>query len=136
MAYKTSPEAEHFHCLECGEEIAYGRNDRKFCSAACKNHWHNKHREYTARGYRVRVLNRLERNHDILAGLLRLNIHSMDKGELIRMGYDFNYLTSCRKVRRRTECCCFELRYIDTETRIDHLERVPNVLEMADAGKG
>ena len=136
MEYKTGPDSEHVHCLECGEEIGYGRNDRKFCSQACKNRWHNKHKEYTAKGYRMRVLNALERNHSILSRLLVLDIHSMDKGDLIRMGYDFNYVTSCRKVRRRTECCCFELRYIDMESRIDHLERVPNVLEMVDTGNG
>lgn len=134
MAYKTTIDSEA-HCLECGDEIPYGRNDRKFCSTSCKNRWHNKHKEYTARGYQTRVLNILERNHDILSKLLRLNINSLDKGELIRMGFDFNYLTSCRRVRRRTECCCFEIRYFDTESRIDHIERIPNVLEtLVDEG--
>ena len=27
------------HCLECGD-VLYGRSDKKFCDATCRNAWH------------------------------------------------------------------------------------------------
>lgn len=126
MAYKIYDDCPH--CLECGDPISYGRSDRKFCSEQCKNHYHNKHKELTSYGYKTKVLGILEKNYSILGKLLKMEIRSMDKGDLARLGYNFDYLTGCRKVGHRTECRCFEYKYIDTPSRIVNLEHSRYIL--------
>ena len=107
-------------CLECGNPIPYGRSDRKYCSDRCRHRWHNRESRLWHRRY-ARVIGVLEKNHGILERLFRMGVQSVEKADLAQMGYNFDFVTSCRKVGRRTECRCFDLRYYETETRIFNL---------------
>lgn len=110
------------HCLECGDPIPYGRSDRKYCSDRCRNRWHNREYRRWQRRY-AQVIGILARNHGILDHLLHIGVRSVPKGELAQMGYNFDFVTSCRKVGRRTECRCFDIQYYDTDSRIMNLGR-------------
>jgi predicted nucleic acid-binding Zn ribbon protein len=109
------------HCLECGDPLPYGRKDRTFCSPACKNRHHNRE----ARQWRIRyasIIGILEKNHDILRQLIQIGVRSIPKEELIQLGYRMGFVTSSGRVGRRTVCRCFDVVFIDMETRISGLE--------------
>lgn len=109
------------HCLECGNPLPYGRKDRTFCSPACKNRHHNRE----ARQWRNRyasIIGILEKNHDILRQLIRMGVRSIPKEELVQLGYRMGFVTSSGRVGRRTVCRCFDVVFIDMETRISGLE--------------
>jgi len=111
-------------CLECGDPLSYGRSDRKFCSDGCRNRWHNREaRQYRARY--ARVVGILQKNHEILLGLLRLGIHAISKAELAQLGYRPEFVTSCIRERRRMVCRCFDIVFLSTETQITHLKEEP-----------
>ncbi len=119
------------HCLECGATINYGRKDRHFCSDTCKNHYHNKSGK-DHRNLRVKVKHALEKNYDILDNLVRLNIHSVDRADLRSLGYRDEYVTAYRKVGRRAELRCYDIKFSMTDNRISAIEKVPStVYEMA-----
>ena len=95
MGYKIN-EDRHRHCLECGNEIGYGRPDRKFCSPNCKNRYNNrKVRNY--RNMKLRVQNALDKNHEILRQLVRLGVGSVSLSELSVLGFNLSYSTSHTK---------------------------------------
>ena len=75
MRYGDNPEDRPV-CLECGDEIRYGRKDKKFCSNTCKNRYHNEIQHYS-RSSRLRILGAFDRNYSILEKLLRLNIRTI-----------------------------------------------------------
>jgi predicted nucleic acid-binding Zn ribbon protein len=115
-------ERKKTHCLECGDPIPYGRSDRKYCSESCKNRYHNRETRRW-RGRYTQVINVLTRNHGILERLIHIGVESIPKSELAQMGYNFDFVTSCRRVGRRVECRCFDIRFFDTDSRIMKLER-------------
>ena len=49
-------------CLECGDRIEYGRQDKKFCCEECKNRYHNRQAR-RSRVFRLRVMSALEKNY-------------------------------------------------------------------------
>ena len=109
-------------CLECGDPIAYGRMDKKFCSAACKNRYHNK----VARdrhSVRLKVVNILERNYAILESLAEMGTTSIRIADISLMGFNKEFMTSCRKAGSHMECWCFDISYICTATRIFNIVR-------------
>lgn len=115
MKYKLDDSAAY--CLECGEPLSYGRGDRKFCCNACKNRHHNRE----ARQWRSRyaqIIGILQKNHDILSHLVRIGIKSIPKADLLQLGYRAGFVTSSARQGRRTVCRCFDIVFIDTETRI------------------
>ncbi|MBO4434382.1 MAG: hypothetical protein J5769_02885 [Bacteroidales bacterium] len=115
-------------CLQCGGEITYGRFDRKFCSDKCRNKYHNSRRGKVRR-YRWKIMNTLERNHDILERLLDLGLHSIGKLELADLGYDCSVVTSfCRK-SRTMECRCYDIRYIDHSGKLTDIGYIPALPE-------
>lgn len=127
MPYKISEDTDRHYCLECGDPV-YGRSDRKFCSPACKNrYWNSK--KWSWIGYRNRVVGILERNHDILERLVQWKVTSMDKENLVRMGFNLDYVTACRKVRGRNQFNCFDIVYYETETRLMRISRVRGLPE-------
>ena len=109
-------------CLECGSEIVYGRKDRKFCCDGCKNKYHNR-MTHPYRNWHQKVVNRLDKNHEILERLLDAGLHEASSEELFALGYDTRYATSYRKVRRSIEIWCFDIRYNYTETRIFDIQK-------------
>lgn len=122
MAYRIENDDRPF-CLECGGEIEYGRHDRKFCCPECKNKYHNRQHHYR-RTVHLRIIGTLNRNYEILNRLLMADVTSISLGDLSQMGYNMNFMTSCRKVKGHEECRCFDIRYFSTATRIFNIERV------------
>ena len=108
------------HCLECGSLLPYGRTDRKYCSDYCRNRYHNRENRRLRHRFST-VIGILIRNYGILDRLVKIGVGSVPKTDLAQMGYNFDFVTSCRNVGRRTECRCFDLRYYETDTRITNL---------------
>ena len=114
------------HCLECGNPLPYGRKDRKYCCPACKNRSHNRE----ARQWRFRyasIIGILEKNHDILRHLIQIGVRSIPKEELIQLGYRMGFVTSSGREGCRTVCRCFDIVFVDMDTRISGiaLESLP-----------
>lgn len=120
MKYKVEEHGPH--CLECGDPIPYGRSDRKYCSDRCRNRYHNREHRKWQRRY-ARVIDILMQNHFILNRMLGMGVEAVSKSELAQLGYNFDFVTSCRKVGRRMECHCFDIRYYDTDNRLIKLMR-------------
>lgn len=122
MGYKIQTEAPHI-CLECGDEILYGRTDKVYCSDSCRRK-HNNRIHNSRKSVRLKVLGQLDRNYEILERLLAAGIESIDIDKLEDMGYNMKYATSYRKIRGRSEYRCFDIRYQCTPSRIMKLGRV------------
>lgn len=113
-------------CLHCGDEIRYGRKDKKFCSDDCRASHHNEALK-ESRAFRRRVLSRLTQNHEILLHLLETGVDSCPLIELSSHGFSPDLMTSCRKVGKHMECSCFEIKYIMTASRIYSISKIQNV---------
>lgn len=111
-------------CLECGDSIEYGRQDRKFCCNTCKNKFNNR-RSKDKRVIKTKILHVLENNYLILARLVRMNVKSMTVGELRRLGFDFEYMTSFRKTRRHDEYGCFDISVVVMSSKVISITRTP-----------
>lgn len=108
-------------CPQCGKLLEYGRVDRRFCSVACKNLWHNRLR-YPAHEKEIkRVLRILNNNRDVLDRLLRVGITQLDRVSLEHMGFNVNYFTSMYRYRNYFVYTCLDIRYELTPTRIRRL---------------
>ena len=95
-------------CLECGDAIEYGRQDRKFCCVSCKNRFNNLKARGT-RAIKMKIINALEKNHGILENLLKHHTTSLSVMELRHLGFNFDYVTSYHKTRRHDEYGCFDI---------------------------
>ena len=123
MAYKIEDMKHPPHCQFCGRILLSGRPDRKFCSVACKNRWHNRVKHPPREQVERRVMRILIRNHLILDKLLRLGIHSVDRITLLELGYHPDYVTSYRKAGTHHQYACFDICYELTPTRIKKIVR-------------
>ena len=123
MAYKIEEMEHPVCCLACGKAIPSGRPDKKFCSAACKNRWHNRKKNQHRGVVEQRVLRILERNHSILDKLERLGVRSVDRLTLVGLGYNPEYVTSYRKSGIHHQYACFDIHYEQTPTRIKKIVR-------------
>ena len=110
-------------CLECGDAIVYGRLDKKFCSTACKNRYHNR-TSHDRRSVHLRVMNILDRNYSILDSLLDMNTTSIRLNDISLMGFNKEFMTSCRKAGSHMECCCFDIKYCCTAARIFNISKM------------
>jgi hypothetical protein len=79
-------------CPECGDPV-YGRADKKFCSDPCRNAYNNRNIGYSD-NYTRRVNNILKKNRKILQELNPGGKTKVHLNQLIRKGFDFNYLTN------------------------------------------
>ena len=123
MAYKIEDMEHPLHCQFCGCVLQSGRPDRKFCSVACKNRWHNRVKHPSREQVERRVMRVLSRNHLILDKLLRLGIYNVDRLTLLELGYRLDYVTSYRKSGPHHQYTCFDIRYELTPTRIKNIVR-------------
>ena len=98
MGYKIQTEAPHI-CLECGDEIVYGRTDKVYCSDSCRRK-HNNRIHNSRKSVRLKVLGQLDRNYEILERLLAAGIESIDIDKLEDMGYNMKYATSDKRSQR------------------------------------
>ena len=121
MAYVIKKKNEGC-CLQCGSALN-GRKGKKFCSLECKNNYHNQI-NHDIRLYRGAVMKKLARNTEILASLVSEGRESAKMDELLSLGFDPYYLTSCSKSSSGHEqCCCFDFCFCRTKTRIFNLRR-------------
>ncbi|MBO8453502.1 MAG: hypothetical protein IAC07_02110 [Bacteroidetes bacterium] len=127
MGYKAEDNRKFAVCLECGDEIQYGRTDRKFCCENCKNKYHNRMTR-NSRNVKLRIINSLHKNYKILERMLKLGLDSIDMTELKHLGFDPSFVTSYRKFRRHDEFCCFDIRFIMTPNRIYSVSRLQTAL--------
>lgn len=113
----------HNNCLECGDEILYGRSDKKFCSSSCRNAYNNRLASIGPGGKR-HILNRIESNYAILHTLLLLGRTSVSVRELDALGYDKKYVTFHDKVKGHDMFRCFDLSYYQSASKIFGLTRL------------
>lgn len=121
--YHFEEEIDHVvRCPQCGKVVGSGRVDKRFCSARCKNQWHNRQRSPNHDKEVQRVLRILNRNRDILEKLLKLGIHSVERPTLIHLGFNMNFFTSLhREGRKPLVYSCLDIRYELTPTRIRNI---------------
>ncbi len=111
------------HCLECGE-ILYGRADKKFCSAGCRNAYHS-HGRSAKRLARSITINGLARNYRILDDLLRLKQSSCPMDSLTELGFNAGLVThQAQKNGRHMEYRCFDIAYCMSSAKLFNLHRV------------
>ena len=135
FARKKEKTMEKF-CLECGAPLgAGGRSDRKFCSQECKNLWHNS-RNGSYRNFRQKILSYLDRNHQILENLLRIGIRSVDRNEIISLGFSPCHMTSFTKYRTHVKYFCYDICYHISESRIWGIEKHSKLYEKSGPPKG
>ena len=121
MRYEENTPGEG-NCAECGKHF-YGRKDKQFCSVLCKNKWHNRQGRQR-RQHRLRTVAALNRNYEILDGLLKEKKTSAGLEELERAGYEAALVTGHRKGRfRHEEYSCFDIMFCRSDTKIFHLRR-------------
>ncbi len=125
MGYGFNEENNEYvrRCLECGEPVPYGRNDRLYCCDSCKNRYNYGERKLSIRN-KTNVMRILTRNYSVLRALLRENILSLDITQMIFRGFNPDYMTCCQRRPRYSECCCFDIRYNLTDTRVFSISRM------------
>ncbi len=111
------------HCLECGNEIVYGRLNRKFCCKECRYSYHN-HAVRPLRVSRARIIGAIDRNYLILSGLVNAGIRQIPIAQILDMGFDLTHVTSVTKVRRHLEISIFDIRYRQTETKLMDITKI------------
>lgn len=79
-------------CPECGDTIV-GREDKKFCSDACRNAWNNKINKDSNNLMR-NINNKLRRNYRILSELNTEGKTKTTRARLQAKGFDFEYFTN------------------------------------------
>ncbi|MBO4447261.1 MAG: hypothetical protein J5764_03950 [Bacteroidales bacterium] len=122
--YKNDLEEDGIpHCLECGE-ILYGRSDKKFCGATCRNAWHS-HFRSGKRLARSLTLNGLTKNYKILEDLISLKQKSCPLDSLTVLGFNPELIThQAVKNGRHTEYRCFDIAYCQSSAKIFNLHRL------------
>jgi predicted nucleic acid-binding Zn ribbon protein len=78
-------------CQECGEKIV-GREDKKFCSDACRNAYNNKINKDSTNLMR-NINNKLRKNYRILNELNPDGKGRATKAKLLSKGFDFDFFT-------------------------------------------
>lgn len=109
-------------CAQCGTLIGPGRTGRKFCSAACKNRWHNQHRLPDKDREAKRVIRILSNNRTLLLRLLNMGVRNIDRLTLMNLGYNLNYFTSVHKAGNRLVYACLDVKYELSPTRMKKIE--------------
>lgn len=120
-------------CLECGDEISYGRTDKKFCSEECKNNHHNHHYS-SVRAVKRRVMAALDKNYGILDSLVSSGIDSAWIDDLLPLGFNPGFATSFVKGRRACRYSCFDISYLMTEGRLSSISKIQNLSVNLQAG--
>lgn len=113
-------------CLHCGEQIRYGRTDKRYCCDECR-HTHYNNQLKSSRAYRRRVLSQMMGNYQILDKLLQAEVDSIDLIDVVTMGFAPGVVTSYRRLGKHDEFGCFDIRYIMTGTRIYSISKLENV---------
>ena len=126
MSYEGRNDEDVPRCLECGDEIVYGRKDKKYCSEECRNRQHN-HSHRACIQYKRMVNTILERNYDILDDLIKSGIEAIWVADAIALGYNPAYVTSYRKHGKRSMCHCYDICYVTTDNRMTSISKIQNL---------
>jgi len=96
--------------MECGD-VLHGRSDQKFCSDQCRNAYNNKQLGET--NDLIRKINRiLRKNQAVLARLNRKGKVTLEKSDLAKQLFNFNYFTNTYTTRQgRTYYFCYDQGY-------------------------
>jgi len=110
-------------CLNCGETL-YGRTDKKFCNATCKNNFHNMETRHFKLGCRI-FEEKLRRNHIILESLLQTGMNSAQKSRLEEAGFDPGVTSGVvMQKNRQMEFICLDIIYRMTEKKVFNIRKV------------
>jgi hypothetical protein len=102
-------------CLECGD-LLHGRTDKKFCSDACRNTYHNKLKSVAESHYVRKVNGILKRNRNIMAGLNPDGKVRLHKSRLFKKGFDFEFITNLYTTKTGTVYYfCYDQGYLPLE---------------------
>ena len=113
-------------CLECGDQIRYGRTDKKFCCEDCKiKHYNN--RMKAARSFKSKVIAIINRNYEVLDALLRDGGDSAELLDLMTMGFVPGVVTSYRRSGKHDVFTCYDIKYIMTGTKVYSLMKINNL---------
>ena len=126
MEYDNTNGDKTQRCLECGDEISYGRKDKKFCCDECRHKHHNDlHR--SCRHYKRMVGAILDKNYEILDDLVAAGIKAIWVADAIALGYNPAYVTSYRKHGKRSMCHCYDICYVATDNRMTSISKIQNL---------
>lgn len=128
MNYKYNDREHKATCLECGDEFEYGRNGRKFCCISCKNRYNNRRTQYS-KAMRVKVMNVLGRNYEILDRLVKTGVTKIPVVELKQLGFNPDYVTSYSKVRRHDVFSCFDISFTLMASMATRIMRIYSSVE-------
>ncbi len=109
-------EAAGCRCLYCDSPI-YGRTDKKYCNASCKDKYNNiiKHRRNKMH---MAVKKTLEKNYSILVKLLNADIKSARLDELDALGFNTLYCTYTIGLKNNRIFHCYDIQYQMSKNRI------------------
>ncbi len=100
-------------CLHCQDSFR-GRSDKKFCGDYCRNTYNN-HQKAHLLTHKKTVLQRLQRNYEVLARYFPDETSSpirIKKQKLINEGFNWIYCTETRRSLNRIQVFgCFEFKY-------------------------
>lgn len=113
-------------CLECGEQIRYGRTDKKFCCEECKTRHHNNQAK-AGRAFRNKVTSIMNRNYEILDELIRSGASSADLIDLMSVGFAPGIVTSYRRSGKHDVFTCYDIKYVMTRTRLFSIMKIQNL---------
>ena len=113
-------------CLECGDKISYGRTDKKFCSDECKNRHHN-HKSRSDRFIKRKTISVLEKNHEILEGLLKAGVETVSLSEILLLGFNPVYMTSFSRISHHDVYVCFDITYTMTHSKVCSISKIQNL---------
>lgn len=125
MDYKVN-ERKRSLCLECGNQIRYGRTDKKFCCEDCRTRHHNNMAK-AGRAFRNKVIGILNRNYEILDSLLEKGMDSAELVDIEMMGFVPGMSTSCRRSGKHNVFTCYDIKYILTRTKIFSIMKINNL---------
>lgn len=120
-------------CLECGDQIRYGRTDKKFCSERCKAKHHNDQAK-AGRAFRHKVTGMLNRNYEILEEVIMSGADSVDLIDLMSLGFVPDMVTSYRRSGKHDHYTCYDIKYIMTSTRLFSIMKIQNLSVNLQAG--
>jgi len=104
-------------CLDCGSPLR-GRADKKFCDDQCRSNYNNHKRAGYSSAFRpVNAI--LRKNHSVLMRLCGSNKTRLEKDELLRCGFDFNYHTHLYHTQNgNTYHFCYDYGYLKLENEM------------------
>lgn len=126
MGYVKKLKREIPKCLNCGEQIRYGRVDKRYCCDDCRNSHHNAQTK-ASRAFRRKVMSQLFGNYDVLDRLFKAGVESIDVFDAVNMGFVPGVVTSYRRAGCHDEYACFDIKYRMTPTRLSHISKIENV---------